>query len=258
MGEISFKIIIVVFNLIFIAFVSGIIIFIREYRLKKRNYTNRLEEINKEHKKELLKAQIEIQNDIMKNIGRDIHDNVGQKLTISSLHIQKLHYDNEKTKIAKELLSINNTIDECLQELRILSRSLVNNRIENTSVDQLLLIESKKIEDLNKCKIYFINSYSGEDVSYETKTILLRIVQEFLQNSLKHSECSKISITISSTIKSLIIKLEDDGKGFEMNGERKKGIGLKNIIKRAELIQGRLTFESKIGSGTKLELLIPI
>ena len=57
MGEISFKIIIVVFNLIFIAFVSGIIIFIREYRLKKRNYTNRLEEINKEHKKELLNGK---------------------------------------------------------------------------------------------------------------------------------------------------------------------------------------------------------
>ncbi|MEQ1553477.1 MAG: ATP-binding protein, partial [Ferruginibacter sp.] len=91
---------------------------------------------------------------------------------------------------------------------------------------------------------------------YQTKSILVRIVQEFLQNSLKHAQCKNIIVTLQYITNNIMLFLEDDGKGFDKNSIYKKGIGLNNMKKRAEIIGGIFTMESKIGIGTKVSITI--
>ena len=89
MGKNEIILTIILFNLFFILFIVGILIFIQQYRLKKKEHLLMLQTQHEDHQKELLSTQLEIQNQTMQHIGREIHDNVGQKLTLASLYTQQ-------------------------------------------------------------------------------------------------------------------------------------------------------------------------
>ena len=256
MGETAVTISIILFNIILVAFISGIIIFIREYRIKKKKHLNELETVNLLHKKELLETQVEIQSQTMKHIGREIHDNVGQKLTLSSLYLQQLVFENKAPQIADNINNVNTIINESLDELRNLSKSLTDDTIENTSMIALIEKECEKVRELKKCTVVFENNLKADITSYQAKSILLRIVQEFIQNSIKHAHCKKIRISLSNLQNELQLMLKDDGQGFD-TAIKSEGIGLKNIKKRVEILMGTSTLESN-RNGTKLTIKIPL
>ncbi|WP_024770383.1 sensor histidine kinase [Aquimarina macrocephali] len=256
MGETSFKIMLIIFNVIFIAFIGAIVVFIREYHRKKKAYIEQIKTIDILHKKELLKTQMEIQVQTMKSIGREIHDNVGQKLTLSSLYLQQLVYESKAPEIIDSIKNI--IINESLEDLRHLSKSLTDDTIENNTIFELIENECKKISNLKKCKISFKSDSQIKPVSYRKKSILLRISQEFIQNSIKHASCEKIDISLYENEGKLHLKLQDDGKGFDVENLKTNGIGIKNMKKRTEMIDGIFNLESNIKNGTKLTVVIPI
>ena len=129
----------------------------------------------------------------MKHIGREIHDNVGQKLTLSSLYLQQLVFENKAPQIADNINNVNTIINESLDELRNLSKSLTDDTIENSSMIALIEKECEKVRELKKCTVVFENNLKADITSYQAKSILLRIVQEFIQNSIKHAHCKKIT-----------------------------------------------------------------
>ncbi len=246
----------IIFNVIFIAFIGAIVVFIREYHRKKKAYIEQIKTIDILHKKELLKTQMEIQVQTMKSIGREIHDNVGQKLTLSSLYLQQLVYESKAPEIIDSIKNI--IINESLEDLRHLSKSLTDDTIENNTIFELIENECKKISNLKKCKISFKSDSQIKPVSYRKKSILLRISQEFIQNSIKHASCEKIDISLYENEGKLHLKLQDDGKGFDVENLKTNGIGIKNMKKRTEMIDGIFNLESNIKNGTKLTVVIPI
>ncbi|WP_338410748.1 ATP-binding protein, partial [uncultured Flavobacterium sp.] len=94
--------------------------------------------------------------------------------------------------------------------------------------------------------------------SYQIKSVLYRIVQEFLQNSIKHSKCENIFISLQKKDNSIQLQLQDDGIGFDLKKLKTNGIGLHNIKKRTEILGGTFELESKTNFGTKLTILIPL
>lgn len=257
MGENTIIISLILFNIFFLAFVGGIIVFIRQYKMKKKEHLNELETVDIIHKEELLKTQVEIQSQTMKHIGREIHDNVGQKLTLSSLYLQQLLLEEKVPETAKEINRINDVINESLNELRHLSKSLTDDAINNNSISELLKQECKKIDKLKECKVHFQSDLKTRITSYQIKSVLLRITQEFLQNSIKHSNCKNIEVSLSKKGEKLELILKDDGKGFNPKKVKTQGIGLKNMQRRTEMIQGVFQLKSDKNNGTKLTLEIP-
>lgn len=257
MGETGFIITLIIFNIFFIAFICAIVIYIRQYRIKKKENLILFENQHREHQRELLSTQIEIQNQTMQHIGREIHDNIGQKLTLASLYTQQLAYENKAPQITESIENISTIINESLSELRQLSKSLTDDTINDLSIIQLLLQETEKINELKKVKVIFNNSGSGLNPSYQIKSVLLRICQEFIQNSIKHSDCKNIYIDLTNSDQILKLQLKDDGIGFDINKES-VGIGLKNIKKRSEMIGGKYYLESTPDSGTQLSISIQI
>ncbi len=256
MGENTLIISLIFFNIFFLAFVGGIIAFIRQYRIKKRTHEKELEIADQLHKKELLQTQVEIQSLTMKHIGREIHDNVGQKLTLSSLYLQQLLMDQRTAQVEENLQSINDIINESLQDLRHLSKSLTDDTLHQP-ISELIEEECKKVQSLQKYQVVF-ESDAGIDIhSYQVKTVLLRITQEFLQNSIKHAQCKQIEVVLSKDEDHLNLTLKDDGIGFDINTLKSNGIGLENMRKRTEMIQGTFILNSEIEKGTQLTLKIP-
>lgn len=259
MGERAVIIIsLIIFNIVFIVFIGAIITFIRQYRIKKKIHLAEIHNKEEVHKKELLETQMEIQTQTMKHIGREIHDNIGQKLTLASLYTQQLAFENKAPQINESIENIGTIINESLTELRELSKSLTNNTIEDTPISILIKNECKKINDLKNCNVTFIKDISSDIESYQIKSILFRTTQEFLQNSIKHAQCKNIVVSLNKDTSNIILTLQDDGKGFDIKKSKSNGIGLKNIEKRTELIGGTYTLESQPQLGTKVTIEIPI
>ncbi len=235
----------------------SIIAFVRQYRIKKKEHLNQLETVDILHKKELLKTQTEIQKETMQHIGREIHDNVGQKLTLSSLYLQQLVYEKKVPDANTTINNINDIINESLNDLRHLSKSLTDDTITNYTLSELIKNECKKIQELKTYDIAFENKSKHHINSYQTKSIVFRVVQEFIQNSIKHAQCKKINIDMFTSETEIQMRLKDDGKGFDTESTNFKGIGLNNMKKRIGILKGSFNLESN-KNGTTLTLKIPV
>lgn len=257
MGKGEVEITIILFNLFFILFIAGIVVFIRQYKLKKKEHLAMLTFQKEEHQKELLENQIEIQNQTMQHIGREIHDNVGQKLTLASLYTQQLAFENKAPHINENIENISQIINQSLSELRELSKSLTDDSIQENSFFNLVSNECIKVRKTKKCKISFDCEIKNLDLDYQQKSILLRICQEFIQNSLKYSQCKHIRIHIFKQNNLLTLELNDDGIGFDVNS-KSKGIGIENIKKRTGLLNGTYDLSSIENVGTTLHIKIPL
>ncbi len=250
---IIFIIVVVITTIIFIV---SLFLFIMLFRKKAILQNEEKSQLILEHKQEILTTQIEIQNQTMQHIGREIHDNVGQKLTLASLYTQQLAYENKAPHINENIENISKIINESLSELRELSKSLTDNAIETNSVFELITLETKKINQLNICTVLFVCNNKNAILSYEHKTILLRITQEFIQNSIKHSQCNNIEIVLNSNSFNIEFSVKDNGIGFETS-LKYKGIGLSNMKKRVELLGGTFELESIINTGTNIKITLP-
>lgn len=224
---------------------------------KKNNLLLKQAESQKIFEKELAYAQIEIQNQTMQHIGREIHDNVGQKLTLASLYTQQLAFENKAPHINENIENISKIINESLSELRELSKSLTDDSIQENSFFNLVSNECIKVRKTKKCRISFDCEDKNLDLEYQQKSILLRICQEFIQNSLKYSQCKYIQIKISFQNNIIELELSDNGIGFDTT-QISNGIGIENMKKRTELLNGTFELLSYANLGTNLIIKIPI
>ena len=205
---------------------------------------------------ELIKTQQEIQEETLKHIGRELHDNIGQMLVMSTMQMNaavKIVNEEAKTKVTNAAETLKSTLDE----VRALSKSLNSDVIFNLGFDATV---KNEIERLNKTGLIQSSlTITGEKVNFENKKdelILFRILQEFSSNTLKYAEAENLKVNINYREDNLEITAEDDGKGFDML-TAEKGSGLINMEKRAELINAKLKLESQLEKGTILNLVYP-
>ena len=257
MQQSEFITFIILLNIIILIFLVGIIVFVRQYRKRKLQYIAQTNLLNQSHGTELLKTQLEIQNQTMQHIGQEIHDSVGQKLTLASLYAQQLHYQNPAPNIKAKMESISYIINEALDELRGLCKSLTNDTMAQKTIVNLLQELCSSIQNTNQFNIKLSTNNKYADIGLKTKTIIFRVAQEFIQNSIKHSHCNNILVELLFKEGLFIVTLTDDGNGFDGNKIIAKGIGLENIKKRLAALGGFFTFNSTPNKGTKLHINLP-
>ncbi len=258
MGETEYLLIIILFNVFLLAFIVAAITFVVQYKNKRRENQAMLAQQQILHQKELLATEIEIQSQTMQHIGREIHDNVGQKLTLASLYTQQLAYENKVPDSNDKIEHIGEIINQSLIELRHLSKSLTDNSIDNGNITDLLRKEFSKIEELKKYKVNLAITEEDLTLPYQVKSVIVRVAQEFLQNSMKYANCKTLSILVTKLDSKLKIVLQDDGIGFDLLNVKDNGIGLINMKKRVELIGGRYNLQSSSHVGTTLTIEISI
>jgi signal transduction histidine kinase len=257
MGKTEYILITIIFNFIFLLFIIATISYVWQYKRKKREHIFAIQNQQDVHQKELLAMQLEMQQKTMQEIGREIHDNIGQKLTLASLYIQNLIYENKKQESTENIENISSIINDSLTDLRQLSKTLTDDAIATKSLVLLLQSECDKVNKLKKCQFTYDSKIQASEVNYHTKSMLLRIAQEFIQNSLKHANCNSINLNLEQTDVFITMELSDDGHGFDVGKTNSLGIGLQNMKKRTETIGGKFELGSS-DSGTHLIIELPL
>ena len=207
--------------------------------------------------KELSNAQTEIQEQTLKNIGWELHDNVGQLLAAASMQLNILKTKLDNDDVLNSFKDASDTVKESLKEVRMLSRSLNNEVILNIGFEKSI---SNELDRLKKMKFASAElNVKGNVVEFDNKKheiIIFRILQEFFSNTVKYSEAKNLSVILDYQENHLKIIAKDDGVGFDMTTVN-KGAGLLNMQSRAELINMEYQLISQPGDGVTLELLYP-
>ena len=243
-------------SIIFVFLTTSIVLVVFKYQKKRRLHKINILDLKTEHENEILKAQIKVQEQTFQHIANEIHDNIGQKLSFAKLQLNVMQdfYNKHQQEIIEEIAEV---ITESLSDLRNLSRSLSLDFIANNGFIKAV---ENEIEKLNKSGLYqfkLIVQGDSQFLDLDKELMLFRIVQESLNNVVKHAQAKQILIKLHYTVNNLLVSIEDDGIGFDVN-KKSNGSGLSNISKRAQSIGGFATINSSISTGTIIQINIPI
>jgi signal transduction histidine kinase len=193
----------------------------------------------------------------MQQIGRELHDNIGQKLTLVSLYTQQLLYENKVPEVSERIEQVSQIINQSLQDLRSLSKTLTDDNINQKEIVTLIQEEVDNTNAFKRCNVSFTHNFRQLDLGFVHKNVLLRITQEFIQNSIKHAHCKNIFINLSTSEEVLWeLNIQDDGIGFDRSRITSNGIGLTNMKNRAEIIGAHFSLESLKNKGTSINIIL--
>ena len=210
--------------------------------------------MEEEFSKQLLRSQIEVQEATFADLGKELHDNIGQLLNSTRMFLGTAQRGVEN---APQMLGMaEESLIKAISEVRSISKSLDREWLQQFNFIENLATEVNRI---NAAKVFAINfSHPGKiSLQPDEQIILFRIVQEALQNAIKHSGAGNIDISITELNSALTVKVNDNGKGFDTLSPS-KGLGLKNMKHRTELLGGKLDCVSRPSGGCTITLQLPL
>jgi PAS domain S-box-containing protein len=221
---------------------------------KKLEYRLITDQIN--HQKQITQASIDGQEKERLEIGKELHDNIGQQLTTIKLFLDLGKETADESTCEMINMALKGVAD-VINEIRAMSRALVPHTLNDLGlVDSLAeLVESSSRSQL--VPVHFdAENFEESFLPANQKLTIFRIVQEQLNNIAKYAQAKNISIILQNPVQSTLLEISDDGVGFDQNTVR-KGLGFINIRNRAELFGGRADIISAPGSGCILKVQLP-
>jgi two-component system, NarL family, sensor kinase len=249
-------------SLVLITLAFFIIVFLIAYNKKQRRNKKEKAELQSQFNQTLLQSQLEIQEQTLNKISQEIHDNIGQVLSLAKLNIGTIDIcqperAQEKIKDSREL------VGKAIQDLRNLARSM-----NTTYVNELGLLRSieYEVEMIRKSGVFIPQlNVEGQPskLNAQKELILFRIFQELINNIIKHAEAKKVDIRIVFTEELLNITVIDNGKGFDTTllnspDNPTSGLGLRNMQNRARLIGAVFSITSIPRTGTTINIQLPL
>ena len=254
-SEKDIVLIIIAITSIFLISGAFVALYIGIYNNRKRKYFNERQEMESAYHKQLLQSRLEMQEETFDTISREIHDNVGQLLSLAKvqLNIAQQHHTTDMALLD----DIKANIGQAMTDLRDIAKSLSSERLQSIPLSQAVEQEMLRIgrNGALSCSSYI----RGHEKPFpeQRKVIVFRIIQESLQNILKHAEADEVCIDIDFAADELHIAIQDNGIGFDTQQIGQEGLGLQNITSRTSIIGGKAAIVSTIGRGTTITLTIP-
>lgn len=197
------------------------------------------------------KAQIEITEITLSRLSQEIHDNIGQKMALASMQLNASPLTSDTLENSKYL------IQQSLQDIRDLSKSLNDSYQLDLGLHAGIKRELKLIQDTNTCSTAFSERQHESEYSLTSKEelILFRCIQEALSNIIKHAAATKITVEVEESAMHYTIQIKDNGKGFDATTIT-ENIGLRSIRERIALLKGNIQITSSPNKGTTIIFIL--
>jgi two-component system NarL family sensor kinase len=237
--------------------VSIVIIAIVRYQNKKRYYFIEVANLKTAYDQEILKSQIEVQNQTLQHIEQELHDNIGQLLSVAKINLNVLEESNNSEH--EYIKQTNDIITQSINDLRALTKSLDGDFLHDFGLEESISHELQRIRKTKRFETEISVLGTKRKLGYETEIVLFRIVQEVLNNALKNAKAKNIIVTLQYFSTTFELSIKDDGKGFDTQDIKPEtmdssGAGLGNMQRRMKLIGGNCRINSSIGTEVLLQL----
>lgn len=248
MADQDIKELIIITTLIFLIAPAFVIVYIYIYNQRKKRHIEEKEHLKTTFQQELLKTQLEVQEQTLTEISREIHDNITQVLSFVKLSLGMIDEANDTTK--SKITESRELVAQTINDLRNLSKSMSFEHIAQLGLVKTLEIEAVRVNNSGIIGVEILIEGEPYPLGEERELVLFRIFQEALNNTLKHSGAKLLKINLQYSELLFNLTLEDDGAGFMpglTNGSA--GAGLKNMQSRAALIGAIARINSSPGNG---------
>jgi signal transduction histidine kinase len=241
---------------IIILLLAGLIVlslFINQKR--KFRFRQQTLEMKNNFDQELLRSQLEIQTQAFESISRELHDNVGTLISIAMVHIGSVN-EHLSQKEKEKIFEADGLLNEAMKILRDISRSIHPENISLLGWQQSFILELDRIRKTNVFSIAYASEGEPINIELSKQVIIFRILQESLNNIVKHSDGNHIAVQIRFEASQVTIRMEDDGKGIgEISKLREKqGSGVRNMQARAAMLPAVFGIENGEKQGTVITL----
>lgn len=206
------------------------------------------------------KAVINAEENERKRIAADLHDGVGQMMSAAKMNLSafenEIPFKDEAQKLSYErLISL---VDESCKEIRSVSHQMMPNALLKSGLASAVKEFLDKIDN-RVIKISLHTEGLSEKLDSNTETVLYRVIQECVNNVIKHSGANNLDISLIKDADGISATIEDNGRGFDTSDKQKfEGIGLKNISSRVGFLKGTVDFDSSPGRGTLVAIHVPL
>ena len=240
-------------TLIILLLIAGVAITIFISNKQRAAQDMKMAQMQVDYEREMRIVQNEVQEQVMTNVGRELHDNIGQLLTV--MHIQLEQNRIMMHDEAESLKPIHDTLNSVTEQVRLLGRSLNSELLEQNGLLKMMQMEADRLMQLNHVALHWVNDNTEPVLNKDQRLMAFRIFQEMLNNTLKHAAARQINITLTGKGKFSLI-VQDDGKGFDVNETLAtgKGSGLRNMMKRAALSDLAFSIVAETGKGSTFTL----
>lgn len=242
-------------TLTLVVFVFFLVLILIEHRKRQVKYVTEKLEMEHRNKQEVLQTQIEVQEQSFQYISEEIHDNIAQTLSLARI---KLFKTMERATDDAQRASLETTtelVGNALEGLRSMSHVLNGGLVQKLPLKDSIEKELKYVADSNEIETGLQVTGEYRELEAGKKLVAFRIVQEALNNAIKHAHASRISINLEYDPNKVAILIMDNGKGFDVAHTQTRGLGMHNMEMRAAML-GDLQITSEEGKGTMVTLNI--
>ncbi|MDB5196306.1 MAG: histidine kinase [Flaviaesturariibacter sp.] len=231
-----------------VVLVLALIIFIIFHQRKVIRYQSQLQLMEQEQQKLLLNASVRMQEEERQRIAADLHDDAGPLLATARLYLNENLVNQDKATQLQSIYQARQILDDTIQLVRNISHSLMPPTLKNFGLESAVNDAIQKIGGSGTINASSRFHDYKERLPVDTELLIFRVVQELINNILKHSHCSFIHITQHMNESNFVLRIHHDGKGiiqsdFDRLNKSKTGLGLKNISSRLRVAQGKILFE---------------
>ena len=234
-----------------LALTIGLIVFIIFHQRKVIRYQLRLQRMEQDQQKLLLNASIRLQEEERQRLAADLHDDAGPLLATARLYLNENLVNQDKVNQLQSIFQARQIIDDTIQLIRNISHDLMPPTLKNFGLESAINDLFQKISGSGTVNASQRFHDYKDRLKPEKELLVFRIVQELINNILKHSNSSFIHLTQNVHADKFYLRLHHDGRGiiqsdFEKLNKSNIGLGLKNIGSRIRLLQGEILFEKDI------------
>ncbi len=231
-----------------LALTIGLILFIIFHQRKVIRYQLRLQQMEQEQQKILLNASIRLQEEERQRLAADLHDDAGPLLATARLYLNENLVNQDKATQLQSIFQARQILDDTIQLIRNISHSLMPPTLKNFGLESATNDLFQKISGSGTINASSRFHDYRERLKPEIELIVFRVIQELINNILKHSNSSFIHLTQNNQDNMFVLRIHHDGRGivqadFEKLNKSNIGLGLKNISSRLRVAQGRIFFE---------------
>lgn len=247
---------------ILLLLVLGVIVFVLLYQKRLLQHQEQVQRLQTTKQYQLLEATMQAQEEERRRVARDLHDEVGSMLSLVRLNLHQLVAGidgaNEEVRHAEQ--TIKKLLDEVIGSVRRISHDLMPVVLDKMGLAQALEALRRSVPATAKVAITYECNDKSRRLEPKLELILYRMVQELLNNTLKHAHATLVHVKLLFTDDEVTLHFEDDGVGFDYAAHLQaaaQGVGVVSLRSRVNLLNGKMNIQSEAGVGTRVEITVP-